>query len=228
MGRSAKADDAPAVEKSAPVPARSREVPVESGPPIIAARAPGGEPMGPAPSRPRDLRESRRLVHRALRLRRASTPIEDSTQSFEDGIQPNLIQRAGTYRAITAGRSSRRATRVSACSSERRLPGHQIPRAQIELDFYARADGRAAPTTASCSVRCASASLTSSSSRRSSTSSAGILRPLRLEQLLLPATVGYLGVPPRFITRSAASYRKRSSSSETSRSWPPSRRGRPA
>jgi len=62
--------------------------------------------------------------------------IEDSTESFEDGIQPNLIQRAGTYRGdhrrnIATARDSRLGMFVGA-------PTYQGIRssAQIELDFY--------------------------------------------------------------------------------------------
>jgi hypothetical protein len=62
--------------------------------------------------------------------------IEDSTQSFEDGIQPNLIQRAGTYRGdhrrtIFTARDSRLGVFVGAptYNSIRSL-------AQLELDFY--------------------------------------------------------------------------------------------
>lgn len=62
--------------------------------------------------------------------------IEDSTQSFEDGIQPNLIQRAGTYRGqhqrsnFTA-RDSRLGVFVGAPTYE----GIRTS-AQLELDFY--------------------------------------------------------------------------------------------
>jgi hypothetical protein len=62
--------------------------------------------------------------------------IEDSTESFEDGIQPNLIQRAGTYRGdhrrnIFTARDSRLGMFVGA-------PTYQGIRssAQIEMDFY--------------------------------------------------------------------------------------------
>ncbi|MDB4983308.1 MAG: hypothetical protein JWM82_4060 [Myxococcales bacterium] len=62
--------------------------------------------------------------------------IEDSTQSFEDGIQPNLIQRAGTYRGdhrrtIMTARDSRLGVFVGA-------PQYQSIKssAQLELDFY--------------------------------------------------------------------------------------------
>src|SRR5262245_5787328 len=62
--------------------------------------------------------------------------IEDSTQSFEDGIQPNLIARAGTYkgdhrRSILTGKDSRLGVFVGA-------PAFQGIKssAQVELDFY--------------------------------------------------------------------------------------------
>jgi hypothetical protein len=62
--------------------------------------------------------------------------IEDSTQSFEDGIQPNLIQRVGTYRGdhrrtIFTARDSRLGVFIGA-------PEFQGIKssAQIELDFY--------------------------------------------------------------------------------------------
>lgn len=62
--------------------------------------------------------------------------IEDSTQSFEDGIQPNLIQRAGTYRgehqrSTFTARDSRLGVFVGAPTYE----GIRSS-AQIELDFY--------------------------------------------------------------------------------------------
>jgi hypothetical protein len=62
--------------------------------------------------------------------------IEDSTQSFADGIQPNLIQRAGTYagehpRTIMTARDSRLGVYVVA-------PTYQGLKSssQIEFDFY--------------------------------------------------------------------------------------------
>ena len=62
--------------------------------------------------------------------------IEDSTQSFEDGIQPNLIARPGTYkgdhrRSIFTARDSRLGVFVGAPTYE----GIKSS-AQIELDFY--------------------------------------------------------------------------------------------
>src|SRR5262245_21568557 len=62
--------------------------------------------------------------------------IEDSTQSFEDGIQPNLIARAGTYkgdhrRTILTGKDSRLGLFVGAPSFESIKSS-----AQVELDFY--------------------------------------------------------------------------------------------
>lgn len=62
--------------------------------------------------------------------------IEDSTQSFEDGIQPNLIARVGTYkgdhrRTIFSARDSRLGVFVNAPTFE----GIKSS-AQIELDFY--------------------------------------------------------------------------------------------
>lgn len=62
--------------------------------------------------------------------------IQDSTQSFEDGIQPNLIQRVGTYRGdhqrtIFTARDSRLGVYVGAPTY------HGIKTtAQIEFDFY--------------------------------------------------------------------------------------------
>ncbi|HTA20416.1 MAG TPA: hypothetical protein VK989_14090, partial [Polyangia bacterium] len=62
--------------------------------------------------------------------------IEDSTESFQDGIQPNLIQRAGTYagdhpRTIMTARDSRLGLYVVA-------PTYQGIKSmsQIEFDFY--------------------------------------------------------------------------------------------
>ena len=62
--------------------------------------------------------------------------IEDSTQSFEDGIQPNLIARAGTYRgdhrrSIFTAKDSRLGVFVGAPTFE----GIRSS-AQIEFDFY--------------------------------------------------------------------------------------------
>jgi hypothetical protein len=62
--------------------------------------------------------------------------IEDSTQSFEDGIQPNLVARVGTYRGdhrrtIFTARDSRLGIYVGAPTFE----GIRSS-AQIELDFY--------------------------------------------------------------------------------------------
>jgi hypothetical protein len=62
--------------------------------------------------------------------------IEDNTQSFEDGIQPNLIQRAGTYRGdhrrtIFTARDSRLGVFIGA-------PDYRGMRTmgQVEFDFY--------------------------------------------------------------------------------------------
>jgi hypothetical protein len=62
--------------------------------------------------------------------------IEDSTQSFEDGIQPNLIQRAGTYRGdhrrtIFTARDSRLGVYVGAPTFR-----GMKSMGQVELDFY--------------------------------------------------------------------------------------------
>jgi hypothetical protein len=62
--------------------------------------------------------------------------IEDSTQSFEDGIQPNLVARAGTYkgdhrRSTLTAKDSRLGVFVGAPAFE----GIKSS-AQVELDFY--------------------------------------------------------------------------------------------
>jgi hypothetical protein len=62
--------------------------------------------------------------------------IVDSTQSFDDGIQPNLIARAGTYRgdhrrAILTARDSRFGVEINAPE----LDGIKT-HGQLELDFY--------------------------------------------------------------------------------------------
>ncbi len=128
--------------------------------------------------------------------------IEDSTQSFEDGIQPNLIQRAGTYRGdhrrtIMTARDSRLGIFVGA-------PTYRGMRtsSQLELDFYG---------------------LVPSDARRHDTVVFGPLR-IRLAYFKLetgivdiiagqyydlfgwngsfyPATVGYLGVPAEIYHR---------------------------
>jgi hypothetical protein len=128
--------------------------------------------------------------------------IEDSTQSFEDGIQPNLIQRAGTYRGdhrrtIFTARDSRLGIYVGA-------PTYRGMKSmgQVELDFYG-----IVPTDA----------------RRHDSVVFGPLRIrlayLKLETSIIdifagqyydlfgwngsfyPATVGYLGVPAEIYHR---------------------------
>jgi hypothetical protein len=128
--------------------------------------------------------------------------IEDSTQSFEDGIQPNLIQRAGTYRGdhrrtIFTARDSRIGIFVGAPPR-----GSVRSMGQVELDFYG---------------------IVPSDARRHDSVVFGTLR-IRLAYLKLetpivdivagqyydlfgwnsyfyPATVGYLGVPAEIYHR---------------------------
>jgi hypothetical protein len=128
--------------------------------------------------------------------------IEDSTESFEDGIQPNLIQRAGTYRGdhrrtIFTARDSRLGIFAGA-------PKHHSIKSmgQVEFDFYG---------------------IVPSDARRHDSVVFGTLR-IRLAYLKLetpivdviagqyydlfgwngsfyPATVGYLGVPAEIYHR---------------------------
>jgi hypothetical protein len=108
--------------------------------------APKVEEVAPAPVAP-DAADSQALQRAPVYGNRSDwniTPygyarldgIEDSTQSFEDGIQPNLIQRVGTYRGdhrrtIVTARDSRLGMFVGA-------PTYRGMKTsgQIELDFY--------------------------------------------------------------------------------------------
>jgi hypothetical protein len=82
--------------------------------------------------------------------------IEDSTQSFADGIEPNLIARVGTYkgdhpRSIFTAKDSRLGVFVGAPTF-----GSVRSSAQIELDFYGLEPTTLARTTPSSSRRRAS------------------------------------------------------------------------
>ena len=122
--------------------------------------------------------------------------IEDSTQSFEDGIQPNLIQRAGTYRgdhqrsSLTA-KDSRLGVFVGAPTYE----GIRSS-AQIEFDFYGLvpSDARRADSVIFGPVRVRHAFL------KIETKAVDVVAGQYYDlfgwgSYFYPATVAYLGVP---------------------------------
>jgi hypothetical protein len=139
----AKASDAPEGE-SAPKPkakAKADPAPVEEADAAPPAAPPAPPPdaahelLGPAPERPVIYGTRADWFIAPYGYARLDM-IEDSTQSFEDGIQPNLIQRAGTYRGdhrrtIMTARDSRIGIFVGP-------PEYQGIRssAQIEFDFF--------------------------------------------------------------------------------------------
>ncbi|HVU52588.1 MAG TPA: hypothetical protein VHL80_18035 [Polyangia bacterium] len=136
----AKASDEPAAgadEESAPKSkpaAKAVAVPVdEAGPPPPAPETTAE--LGPAPERPPVYGKRSDWFMAPYGYARLDM-IEDSTQSFEDGIQPNLIQRAGTYRG------DHRRTIITARDSRLGLfvgpPEYRGIRSssQIEFDFY--------------------------------------------------------------------------------------------
>jgi hypothetical protein len=147
----AKAGDAPEAEQapaSTAKPEAAKAAPAEeaaAGPP--AAEPAAAEPLPPAPA-PSEAGNTGAAPDRPVIYGKRSDwnivpygyarldMIEDSTQSFEDGIQPNLIQRPGTYRGdhrrtIVTARDSRAGFFVGA-------PEYRGIRsyAQLEFDFY--------------------------------------------------------------------------------------------
>jgi hypothetical protein len=194
----AKAGDAPeATETAAPKtkPAAPEEPVVVAAPPPVATE------LGAAPERGVLYGKRSDWFFAPYGYARLDA-IEDSTQSFEDGIQPNLIARAGTYkgdhrRTIFTARDSRLGLFVGA-------PTYRNIRtsSQIEFDFYG---------------------LVPSDARRHDSVVFGPLR-IRLAYFKLetsvidvvagqyydlfgwnsyfyPATVGYLGVPAQIYHR---------------------------
>jgi hypothetical protein len=96
---------------------------------------PAATTLGPAPERPPIYGKRSDWFMAPYGYARLDM-IEDSTQSFEDGIQPNLIARAGTYkgdhrRTIMTARDSRLGLFVGA-------PTYRNMRtsSQVEFDFY--------------------------------------------------------------------------------------------
>jgi hypothetical protein len=128
--------------------------------------------------------------------------IEDSTESFEDGIQPNLIQRAGTYRGdhrrtIFTARDSRLGVYVGA-------PTYRGMRSmgQVEMDFYGLAptDARRHDTIVFAPLRIRLAYF------KLETSIVDIIAGQYYDLFgwnayFYPATVGYLGVPAEIYHR---------------------------
>jgi len=128
--------------------------------------------------------------------------IEDSTQSFEDGIQPNLIQRVGTYRGdhrrtIFTARDSRLGLAVGA-------PTYQGIKssAQIEFDFYGLVptDARRHDSVVFGPLRIRHAYL------KLETSVVDVIAGQYYDVFgwngsFYPATVGYLGVPAEIYHR---------------------------
>jgi hypothetical protein len=137
----AKAGDASDTDESAPkAKPKSKPVVVEEAAPAPAADAPPPAPpetaeLGPAPERPAIYGKRSQWFFAPYGYARLDA-IEDSTESFEDGIQPNLIARAGTYkgdhrRTIMTARDSRLGLFVGA-------PTYRNIRtsSQVEFDFY--------------------------------------------------------------------------------------------
>ncbi|HEX2872481.1 MAG TPA: hypothetical protein VHP33_14530 [Polyangiaceae bacterium] len=128
--------------------------------------------------------------------------IEDSTQSFEDGIQPNLIARVGTYkgdhrRTIFTARDSRFGIQVNAPTFE----GIKSS-AQLELDFYGLAptDARRHDSVVFGPLRIRHAYL------KLETSVIDVIAGQYYDLFgwngsFYPATVGYLGVPAQIYHR---------------------------
>ncbi|MES1172473.1 MAG: hypothetical protein ABUL77_04485 [Bacteroidota bacterium] len=129
--------------------------------------------------------------------------IEDSTQSFTDGIQPNLIARVGTYTG-----DHRRTTFTAKDSRLGLFVGAPTTRgirssAQIEFDFYGLAptDARRADSIIFGPVRVRHAFL------RLETRFVDVIAGQYYDLFgwggyFYPATVGYLGVPAQIYHRS--------------------------
>jgi hypothetical protein len=130
----AKAPDAPEADEGAPEAKKAKmvlAVPTDQLPPPALAT----DLLGPAPERPQIYGKRTNWFFGLYGYARLDA-IEDSTQSFADGIQPNVIARVGTYkgdhpRSTLTARDSRLGAFVGA-------PTFQGIRssAQIELDFY--------------------------------------------------------------------------------------------
>jgi len=128
--------------------------------------------------------------------------IEDSTQSFEDGIQPNLIARVGTYkgdhrRTIFTARDSRLGIAVGAPTFE----GIKSS-AVVELDFYGLTptDARKHDSVVFGPVRIRHAYF------KLETSVVDVIAGQYYDLFgwngsFYPATVGYLGVPAQVYHR---------------------------
>lgn len=128
--------------------------------------------------------------------------IEDSTQSFEDGIQPNLIARVGTYkgdhrRTIFTARDSRLGVFVGAPEF-----GGVKSSAQVEFDFYGLvpSDARRHDSVVFGPLRIRHAYL------KLETSIVDVIAGQYYDLFgwngsFYPATVGYLGVPAQVYHR---------------------------
>jgi hypothetical protein len=140
----AKASDAPSADEETSPKPKPKATPVAD--PAAAADAGEAAPLppqapeeppelGPAPERPAVYGKRSDWFMAPYGYARLDM-IEDSTQSFEDGIQPNLIQRVGTYRG------DHRRTIITARDSRLGLfvgpPEYRGIRSssQIEFDFF--------------------------------------------------------------------------------------------
>jgi hypothetical protein len=116
--------------------AKAADAPKEAAPPAASsAQASSGADESQAPQRPPVFGKRGDWFMEPYGYARLDA-IEDSTQSFEDGIQPNLIARAGTYkgdhrRTIFTAKDSRLGVFVGAPMFE----GIKSS-AQVEFDFY--------------------------------------------------------------------------------------------
>ena len=185
------ADEAPA--KAAPVKA----APAEEAPAAeVEEAAPPEAEVTPAPvQRPPVYGKRSDWFIQPYGYARLDT-IEDSTESFEDGIQPNLIARAGTYRGdhrrtIMTAKDSRLGVFVGA-------PTYRGTRSmgQIEFDFYGLTptDARRHDTVVFATPRIRLAYL------KLETSIVDVIAGQYYDlfgwnSYFYPATVAYLGVP---------------------------------
>jgi hypothetical protein len=126
------ADDA----KSADSEADEKAPPAKAAPaPEVPQSAPMVEPTAATPQRPPVYGKRDDWFFSIYGYARLDA-IEDSTQSFNDGIEPNLIARVGTYRgdhprSLITAKDSRLGVFVGAPTFE-----NVRSSAQIEIDFY--------------------------------------------------------------------------------------------
>jgi hypothetical protein len=167
-------------------------------------------PVAAAPTREADARPTERAPVYGKRQDWSIQPygyarldaIEDSTQSFEDGIQPNLIARVGTYRGdhrrtIFTARDSRLGLFVGAPNF-----GSIKSSAVLELDFYGLVptDARRHDSVVFGPLRIRHAYL------KLETPAIDVIAGQYYDLFgwngsFYPATVGYLGVPAQIYHR---------------------------